>query len=478
MQTIFNAALHVLWVTEDAWCTNPQQAMTIGLLRTLRMEYPDIHIQVLDVDKAEHVEPRFLIETVLRLEDAKDWQERGLLWTQEPELYLSGGKVIVPRLKPDVEKNNRLNSNRRPILADLDPSKDTLSFENDGRETFFKHHEERFVPLNATEGESSIKVQAQYSLAKALRIGQSGFHHLIQGKDVATGEVVVTLSQSNMSSLRVPSSRVVKIEGEKNASPVLPSIVAELVASSMLSDVAPGSSILVFEPPTLCIHALSKRAEAAGIAISFASTRAKPSSGIRWILLHEKETLRSLRQKLPQDINLLYDLSSDQSPASLSQRLARRIPAGCVIRHRDYLFQDITTQNKSAVGAEKAYQALVEAVARAKEMPPSDDGVSIIKGSDIVLLGNAALDIDTLIDWESEQIIPSRIRSMETDPIFVSDKTYLLVGLAGDLGRSIARFMVERGARHVVLSSRSPKIDQRWIDDITALGGNVMVLPM
>ena len=225
MQIIFNAALHVLWSTENAWCTNPQQVITIGLLRTLRMEYPGIHIQVLDVDKAEHVEPRFLIETVLRLEDAKDWQERGLLWTQEPELYLSGGKVIVPRLK---------------------------------------QHEERFVPLNVTEGESSIKVQAQYSLAKALRIGQSGFHHLIQGKDVVTGEVVVTLSQSNVSWLRVPSSRVVKIEREKNASPVIPSIVSELLASSMLSDVAPGSSILVFEPLTLCIHALSKRAETAG----------------------------------------------------------------------------------------------------------------------------------------------------------------------------------------------------------------------
>jgi hypothetical protein len=33
--------------------------------------------------------------------------------------------------------------------------------------------------------------------------------------------------------------------------------------------------------------------------------------------------------------------------------------------------------------------------------------------------------------------------------------------------------MVERGARHVVLSSRAPKIGQLWIDDITALEGNV-----
>jgi hypothetical protein len=306
-----------------------------------------------------------------------------------------------------------------------------------------------------------------------LRIGQLGFHYIIQGKDVATGEVVVTLSESNVSSLRVPSHRVVHIK-QKNASMVLLSLVAELVASSMLSGVAPGSSILVFEPPTLFIYALSKRAEAAGIVISFASTQAKPLSGIRWISLHEKETVRSLRQKLPQDINLLYDLSSDQSPAGLSQRIARRIPTGCLIRHTDHLFQDVTTQ-KSEVDADIAYKALVEAVASAKEIP-GDNEVSIVKGGDMLLRN--ALDIATLIDWESEQTIPSRIRSMETDAIFVSDKTYLLVGLAGDLGRSIARFMVERGGRHIVLSSRSPKIDQRWIDDITVLGGNVMVLPM
>ncbi len=71
LQTIFNAAQHVLWVTEDAWVENPQQAMTIGLLRTLRMEYPDIHIQVLDVDKAENLKPDFLVETMLRLEDGR-----------------------------------------------------------------------------------------------------------------------------------------------------------------------------------------------------------------------------------------------------------------------------------------------------------------------------------------------------------------------------------------------------------------------
>lgn len=40
LQTLFNAAQHVLWVTESAWTEDPVQAMSIGLLRTLRMEYP------------------------------------------------------------------------------------------------------------------------------------------------------------------------------------------------------------------------------------------------------------------------------------------------------------------------------------------------------------------------------------------------------------------------------------------------------
>jgi hypothetical protein len=34
LQTIFNAARHVLWVTGDSWVENPQQAMTVALLWT------------------------------------------------------------------------------------------------------------------------------------------------------------------------------------------------------------------------------------------------------------------------------------------------------------------------------------------------------------------------------------------------------------------------------------------------------------
>lgn len=476
LQTIFNTANHVLWVTENAWVENPQQAMTIGLLRTLRMEYPDVNIQVLDVDRAENLKADFLVETILRLEDGANWQDSGILWTQEPELYLSDGRVTMPRLRPDTDKNSRLNSGRRPILADLDPRRETLSFGYDGGIPFFRFHEKRFVPVAVDE--ASVKVHVHYSLAKALRIGQLGYFHLIQGKVAGSLDTVVALSETNASLVQIPSIQLVAVGGEEELTTpaVFLGISADLVAQTLLSDLAPGSSVLVFEPPSFCIEALKHRAGAGGIVLKLVSTKVSPTlTGIHWIQLHEKETRRGLRQKLPLHSSVFYDFAADQSPASINYRLAQCLPRSCSIRRADDLFQDFATP-MTTESSQKVSRLLVEAVELGNKICQIHN-VPVLKGKEILSL-KSPLEIDTVIDWKSDQIIPSRIRSIETDRMFVEDKTYLLVGLAGDLGRSIARFMIERGARHVVLSSRSPKIDQRWIDDIKLIGGNAMVLSM
>ncbi|KAI8177599.1 beta-ketoacyl synthase domain-containing protein [Colletotrichum sp. SAR 10_75] len=54
----------------------------------------------------------------------------------------------------------------------------------------------------------------------------------------------------------------------------------------------------------------------------------------------------------------------------------------------------------------------------------------------------------TEIDWKAEKPLLAKIRPIDSGNLFVNDKTYLLVGLAGDLGRSLARWMVLHGARY------------------------------
>ncbi|KAJ4998436.1 Lovastatin nonaketide synthase [Colletotrichum sp. SAR 10_66] len=116
-----NYAKVVVWITEAAFTHNPRQAMTIGLLRTIQLENPQINILNIDVDNAEHLDyPALIAEHVAQLEEATKPPEdsSGLLWSHEPEMYLVDGRTWIPRIKHDAARNNRLNSARRVILSD------------------------------------------------------------------------------------------------------------------------------------------------------------------------------------------------------------------------------------------------------------------------------------------------------------------------------------------------------------------------
>lgn len=71
-------------------------------------------------------------------------------------------------------------------------------------------------------------------------------------------------------------------------------------------------------------------------------------------------------------------------------------------------------------------------------------------------------------------------------PVFRSDCSYLLVGGLGGLGRAVATWMVEHGARHLIFLSRSackgPETDDLLNDlrsqdcDVTLVAGSVTVI--
>lgn len=82
----------------------------------------------------------------------------------------------------------------------------------------------------------------------------------------------------------------------------------------------------------------------------------------------------------------------------------------------------------------------------------------------------------TTIDWTAPTSVPARVTRFDIKPLFKGDKSYWLCGLSGALGISLCDWMIDRGVRYLVLTSRNPKIDPAWIEDQKRKGVTVKIL--
>lgn len=70
------------------------------------------------------------------------------------------------------------------------------------------------------------------------------------------------------------------------------------------------------------------------------------------------------------------------------------------------------------------------------------------------------------------------MNSVANMEIFAADKTYILFGMTGDLGISIALWMVDNGARNVVLTSRHPDVPAGVFELMLQKGAVLRVIPV
>lgn len=90
-------------------------------------------------------------------------------------------------------------------------------------------------------------------------------------------------------------------------------------------------------------------------------------------------------------------------------------------------------------------------------------------------LGSLFLTLGLEDDWQAALIVQARISRLDTKPIFKANRTYWLVGLSRGLGLSICDWMIEKGAKYVVISSRSPVVEASWEESCRKKGTVVQI---
>lgn len=92
----------------------------------------------------------------------------------------------------------------------------------------------------------------------------------------------------------------------------------------------------------------------------------------------------------------------------------------------------------------------------------------------VLYLANISIqEAFTVVDWTSTSPITVSIRPTSTKDLFSPNKTYVLFGLSGEIGVSLANYLIDNGARYVVLTSRNPQMSDAWAEEQRLRGATV-----
>ncbi|KAL4915248.1 hypothetical protein BDW62DRAFT_203848 [Aspergillus aurantiobrunneus] len=478
LQELVDVSQNLLWVTAGADADKPYQSMSQALLRCLMYESSHTRFQHLNIEDTRAVEGRLIAESLLRLVLAQfdnDCRLPRVTETIEPELRLVDGVMSIPRITPDVGMNERYISQRRLIYRETDPERDNVVVTfRDGA------YEPLSVPLPVTDNDTSTPmtvVRVAVSTLTALRVRDSGFLHLSVGHDINTNKPVVALSTENAAVVSTPSSCVVPVRPfGSDAHALLAAVAWTMLAIDLVGRAAPLSSLVVHEASKSLQAAVRFESSKRLVHPYFTTAKEGVAMGDDQVsLLHPLTPTRKLVQSIPANVSLVATF--DEKNGQLFNRLPAVIQ-GKLTQESMETVQSTLSASRSGSDVDPAANILQHAVGLCTVDNMKSEDVTVIDLHSVPE-HQAELSKLQLLDWQTASEtgrVPVSIQPASSEVTLSSNKTYLMVGMTGDLGMSVCEWMVSKGARNVVLTSRKPQTDQSWIDAMSQLGARVVTM--
>jgi hybrid polyketide synthase/nonribosomal peptide synthetase ACE1 len=471
LKKLLSESKTILWVTRGRRAQEPYMNMTLGFSRTMALELPLLTTQFFDVDQ-KGLQPQMVVESLLRLNNLEHFQadssQSPILWSQEPELDYKDGSVIVPRLRHMDAANQRYNSFKRAIKANKNQQLERIELISTP-----KGHVpvESAILARKDTKPSHVHIQVSYSSSHAVRVRSTAYYFVIYGTEVKSGIRYVGLSTKNCSVVEVADRMTVALDiPTGHEAFFIQSVVAELLADFITSLCAPHQVLHLHEPAPVVTSAVQQWGQKRQLTISFStSDRARQSDLVSYI--HPRATKLAFRSVLPQRTSCLADFSRGDQ-ATLAASMSNALSSTCLrLGTDDFLSSEIDfTSGQHASGVEELLRI---SVSNSKQKP-------FVKGTEVIELHeieslDSKVDPLSIVDWLSTARVAASIQPIDSAQLFSSEKTYVLFGLTSDLAQSLCYWMVEHGASHIVMTSRSPKVEEQWLQKLRGMGATIKI---
>ncbi|KAH7370087.1 putative polyketide synthase [Rhexocercosporidium sp. MPI-PUGE-AT-0058] len=478
-KSLLNISKSFLWVTVGSKSDRPYSNMALGIGRTLVHEMPHLRLQVLDGAKVEELSADLLAEAFLRIVLAETWSNDiyapKRMWSNEPELWLKDGRFHITRVLPDKAANNRLMSDRRRIEEDISVGDNVLEVTHTGT----SYELQRSTSAAPTGGLGDVTtIRVTHSTLLAVKIESAGFLHLVLGEMVGVGMKVIALSETIGSTIVTPRNWVVPWYVPQGDETLLLTSIATDILAQYVTDMANNNRtkvLLVFEPELLLADTIVRKARYTGVKPYFITAEDSTEKS-DWIKIHTFSSDRDIRSCLPRNVSAFVDFSGS---TDLAERVSELLPFHARKANASTFFSH-TSNYAAAASRNSVADTLSIALANSMSVIRSTRSITqtvIINAQSLANMTPLSPGVQ-IVDWSTGGKLPVKIQSAESMMRFKSDRTYLLIGMAGNLGRSLCRWMILHGAKHIVLTSRNPNIQQSWLDEMESLGGSVKIMAM
>ncbi|KAK4205028.1 hypothetical protein QBC40DRAFT_261048 [Triangularia verruculosa] len=480
LQLLVENSRNLLWVTYAQERENPWANASVGFLRSVAAEQPTLRAQVLDFAAADKPlsNTRVISEALLRLVATDSWErdpafKDQLLWTTEPELRFRDDKLWVPRVMVHQDNNDRLNVSRRSIKRGVDEETTVRLIEENGSWAL----KQRYMPsaLVSQAVKDTITVRVRYSSLRALKVDSKvGSSFLVVGQALGSERWVICLSTERSSVISVNQALAMNLPDgftEAEAPGLLKKVLSYSLAGHIVSQASGRSgTLLVHEPDATLASVLTAHAIKSKFKVRFTTQKSEHSNSADWVYLHPRQTPRVALQALPKDVFAFVCIDHGNK---LVELIKSTLPASCKVIEEDLAFHQ---QPVSLPGVSPSEVGL--RLAALVDNTPSSFSVN----GDVVSLSDL-LQQDTgdhvsplaLIDWSLWPSLAVEVSPAAPSALFRADRSYMLVGMTGEMGQSLCRWMIRHGAGAVIMTSRNPKIERAWIDELEATGAKVKV---